>query len=124
VLQIAGIRDNTVRCKAIPHQERPGPAPDKTMLGILVALSASHLINDTLQALLPAIYPMLKASFGLTFTQIGMITFSLPAHGLDPAARRRHLHGPHPKPYSLAFGMALTLAGLVVPVAGATSYGA
>ena len=49
----------------------------KTVMGILLALSASHMINDTLQALIPSIYPILKASFGLTFTQIGMITFRI-----------------------------------------------
>jgi FSR family fosmidomycin resistance protein-like MFS transporter len=82
------------------------------MLGILVALSASHLINDTLQALLPAIYPMLKASFGLTFTQIGMITFSYQctASILQPVVGT--YTDRNPKPYSLAAGMALTLCGL------------
>jgi FSR family fosmidomycin resistance protein-like MFS transporter len=82
------------------------------MLGILVALSASHLINDTLQALLPAIYPMLKASFGLTFTQIGMITLSYQATAsiLQPVVGT--YTDRNPKPYSLATGMAFTLAGL------------
>jgi MFS transporter, FSR family, fosmidomycin resistance protein len=82
------------------------------MLGILVALSASHLINDTLQALLPAIYPMLKGSFGLTFTQIGMITLSyqLTASILQPVVGT--YTDRNPKPYSLATGMALTLCGL------------
>src|SRR5579872_1963701 len=42
-------------------------------LGILFALSGCHLLNDTIQALLPAIYPLLKASFALSFTQIGLI---------------------------------------------------
>jgi FSR family fosmidomycin resistance protein-like MFS transporter len=82
------------------------------VLGILVALSASHLINDTLQAVLPAIYPMLKASFGLTFTQIGLITLSyqLTASILQPVVGT--YTDRHPKPYSLATGMAFTLCGL------------
>ncbi|HXN35216.1 MAG TPA: MFS transporter [Opitutaceae bacterium] len=82
------------------------------MLGILVALSASHLINDTLQAFLPAIYPMLKASFGLTFTQVGMITLSyqLTASILQPVVGT--YTDRTPKPYSLAIGMSFTLAGL------------
>jgi FSR family fosmidomycin resistance protein-like MFS transporter len=82
------------------------------VIGILVALSASHLINDTLQALLPAIYPMLKASFGLTFAQIGMITFSyqFTASILQPVVGS--YTDRHPKPFSLAAGMALTLCGL------------
>ena len=81
-------------------------------MGILLALSASHMINDTLQALIPSIYPILKASFGLTFTQIGMITFSFQftASILQPLVGR--YTDRHPKPYSLAFGMAITLVGL------------
>jgi FSR family fosmidomycin resistance protein-like MFS transporter len=71
------------------------------------------MVNDTLQALLPSIYPVLKASFGLTFTQIGLITFSfqLTASVLQPLVGR--FTDRHPKPYSLAFGMAITLVGLV-----------
>jgi FSR family fosmidomycin resistance protein-like MFS transporter len=82
------------------------------MLGILVALSASHLINDTLQALLPAIYPMLKVSFGLTFMQVGMITlaYQLTASILQPVVGT--YTDRTPKPYSLAIGMSFTLAGL------------
>jgi len=81
---------------------------------ILVALSASHLINDTLQAILPSIYPILKDSFSLTFAQVGLITLSyqLTASILQP------LIGAHtdrrPWPYSLAAGMTFTLAGLVL----------
>ena len=82
-------------------------------MGILLALCASHMVNDTLQSLLPSIYPVLKASFGLTFTQIGLITFSfqLTASVLQPVVGR--FTDRHPKPYSLAFGMAITLIGLV-----------
>jgi FSR family fosmidomycin resistance protein-like MFS transporter len=71
------------------------------------------MVNDTLQALLQPIYPLLKTSFGLTFTQIGLITFSfqLTASVLQPVVGR--FTDRHPKPYSLAFGMAITLAGLV-----------
>ena len=71
------------------------------------------MVNDTLQALLPSIYPLLKASFGLSFTQIGMITFcfQLTASILQPVVGR--YTDKHPKPYSLAFGMGITLVGLV-----------
>ena len=81
-------------------------------MGILVALGASHMINDSLQALLPSIYPVLKDSFGLTFTQIGIITFTyqLTASILQPLVGR--YTDRHPKPYSLAFGMSVTLAGI------------
>jgi FSR family fosmidomycin resistance protein-like MFS transporter len=110
-------------------QSDPDPAPAgaqegrrRTVLGILVALSASHLINDTLQALLPSIYPMLKASFGLTFTQIGLITLSyqLTASLLQPFVGS--YTDRRPKPFSLAAGMALTLAGLA-SLSLARSYG-
>jgi len=56
------------------------------MMNVLFALSASHLVNDTVQSLLPAIYPVLKVSFGLTFTQIGLISlcYLLTASVLQP----------------------------------------
>jgi FSR family fosmidomycin resistance protein-like MFS transporter len=85
----------------------------ETAMAVLVALSASHLINDTLQALLPAIYPMLKGPFGLSFTQIGLITLSyqLTASILQPLIGA--YTDRNPRPYSLAWGMAFTLTGLV-----------
>lgn len=81
---------------------------------VLVALSIAHLLNDTLQSLIPALYPVLKDTFGLSFTQIGMITFTyqLTASLLQPLVGgytdRR------PQPYSLAYGMGFTLVGLVM----------
>jgi FSR family fosmidomycin resistance protein-like MFS transporter len=100
-------------------QSDPNPAAAEaggarpTVMGILLALSASHMINDTLQALLPAIYPMLKVSFSLTFAQIGLITLSyqLTASLLQPIVGS--YTDRRPKPFSLPAGMALTLAGLV-----------
>ena len=94
-----------------------GPAaerPEETLLRVLLALSVGHLINDTLQSLLPAIYPLLKESFGLTFSQIGLITFvfQVTASLLQPVVGlytdRR------PKPFSLAIGMGITLLGLIL----------
>jgi FSR family fosmidomycin resistance protein-like MFS transporter len=72
------------------------------------------MVNDTLQALLPSIYPVLKTSFGLTFTQIGLITlcFQVTASLLQPLVGL--YTDRHPKPYSLAFGMGATLVGLVL----------
>jgi MFS transporter, FSR family, fosmidomycin resistance protein len=91
-----------------------GSGTRRTLVGILVTLSACHLINDTLQAIIPAIYPMLKGRFGLTFTQIGLITLSyqLTASILQPIIG--NFTDKRPKPYSLAAGMAFTLAGLVL----------
>src|SRR5471032_644716 len=97
-----------------------GPA-NRTVLAILFAISFSHLLNDTIQSLIPAIYPLLKTSFHLSFVQVGLITlaFQMTASILQPFVGwytdRR------PKPYSLAWGMGLTLAGLVL-LSHATHY--
>jgi MFS transporter, FSR family, fosmidomycin resistance protein len=97
-----------------PSTQATDGGEQRTMLGILVALSASHLINDTLQAIVPAIYPVLKPKFGLTFAQVGLITLSyqLVASILQPVVGR--YTDQKPKPYSLAFGMGFTLLGLAL----------
>ena len=90
-----------------------GPVP-RTAFIVLVGLSLCHLINDMLQALLPAIYPMIKVSFGLDFWQIGLITMTnqVTASLLQPLVG--HYTDRRPQPYSLAVGMMCTLAGLLV----------
>ena len=93
----------------------PGARPTSpTVLAILFAISFSHLLNDTIQSLIPAIYPLLKASFQLSFVQIGLITlaFQMTASILQPFVGL--YTDRHPKPYSLACGMGLTLGGLAV----------
>ena len=84
-----------------------------TALPILFAISFCHLLNDMMQALLPAMYPMLKADFALTFAQVGLITFTfqLTASVLQPLIGLYTDH--HPKPYSLMAGMGFTLVGLL-----------
>jgi FSR family fosmidomycin resistance protein-like MFS transporter len=85
-----------------------------TAVAVLAALSFSHMLNDMMQSLLPALYPMLKDSLALDFGQIGLVTlaFQLTASLLQPLVGlytdRR------PQPYSLAVGMGSTLAGLVL----------
>jgi FSR family fosmidomycin resistance protein-like MFS transporter len=102
------------------HGERRRIA-ETTAFSIILALSFSHFLNDMMQSLLPALYPMLKGAYGLSFAQIGMITLTsqLVSSVLQPAvgmfADRR------PQPYSLAVGMGATLVGLVL-LAGADSY--
>jgi FSR family fosmidomycin resistance protein-like MFS transporter len=83
-------------------------------LGILFALSFSHLLNDAIQALIPALYPLLKLSFNLTFTQIGLITLTFQMCGsvFQPAVG--FYTDKYPKPYSLVAGMGLTLTGLIL----------
>lgn len=89
-------------------------AAQRTVFPILLAVSFCHLLNDLIQSLLPAIYPILKDSYGLTFGQIGDITlaFQLTASLLQPLVGlytdRR------PVPFSLPVGMGCTLAGLLL----------
>ena len=74
----------------------------------------AHLLNDTIQAIIPAIYPLLKESFQLTFAQVGLITltFQLTASILQPIVG---LYADHrPVPFSLAAGMGVTLLGLIL----------
>ncbi len=87
---------------------------DETVLRVLVALSVSHLLNDTIQSVIPALYPVLKESYHLSFTQIGLITFvfQCAASLLQPVVG--FYTDRRPQPYSLAWGMGITLVGLVV----------
>lgn len=82
-------------------------------LGILFALSACHLFNDTIQALLPAIYPLLKSSFKLSFTQIGLITLTFQMVGSVFQPIIGSYTDRNPKPYSLVVGMGITFVGLI-----------
>jgi FSR family fosmidomycin resistance protein-like MFS transporter len=86
----------------------------RTAFAILAAISFCHLLNDMLQSLLPAIYPMLKTYFGLDFGQIGLITltYQLTASLLQPVVG--HYTDQRPQPYSLAIGMGFTLLGLLL----------
>src|SRR5436309_5575253 len=94
---------------------------DVTAVAVLAGISFSHLLNDTIQSLVPAIYPMLKETFALNFTQVGLMTLTLqvtasllqPLVGLYTDRR--------PTPYSLVAGMAVTLVGLLL-LAGAPTY--
>ena len=89
-------------------------AEDRTVFAILFALSFSHLINDTIQSLVPSVYPILKESYHLDFGQIGLITlaFQLTASFLQPVVG--FATDKRPAPFSLAVGMAFSLAGLVL----------
>ena len=86
---------------------------EKTALKVLLAISFCHLLNDTVQSLLPAIYPLLRNNFHLDFGQVGLIAFTstFTASLLQPLvglhSDRRH------QPYLLALGMGVTLVGLL-----------
>ncbi|MFP3553888.1 MFS transporter [Paraburkholderia sp. SIMBA_049] len=91
------------------------PRPQaKTVYSILGAISFSHLMNDMIQSLILAIYPMLKANFSLSFGQIGLITltYQITASLLQPLVGI--YTDKHPKPYSLPVGMGFTLSGLLL----------
>jgi MFS transporter, FSR family, fosmidomycin resistance protein len=89
-------------------------ATSKTVFPILLAISFSHLLNDTIQSLIPSTYPLIKNSLHLNFGQLGMITFcfQLTASLLQPFVGS--YTDRNPKPYSLAGGMCFTLVGLVL----------
>jgi FSR family fosmidomycin resistance protein-like MFS transporter len=91
-----------------------GRIAQRATLGILAALSFSHAINDTLQSVIPAIYPLLKTTFALSFAQIGLITLvnQMTASLLQPLVG--WYTDKWPKPFSLAIGMGFTLTGLVL----------
>jgi FSR family fosmidomycin resistance protein-like MFS transporter len=88
--------------------------PERTSFAVLGAISFSHLLNDTIQSLIPALYPILKTSFALSFSQVGLLTLTLmltasllqPVIGLYTDRR--------PAPYSLVLGMAFSLVGLLL----------
>ncbi|MBO9513020.1 MAG: MFS transporter [Variovorax sp.] len=108
--------DAAARPAAAPHQKL------KPAFGILGAISSSHMVNDMMQSLILAMYPILKGEFSLSFAQIGLITltYQLTASLLQPLiglfTDRR------PQPYSLPFGMFSTLVGLLL-LAAAPSFG-
>jgi FSR family fosmidomycin resistance protein-like MFS transporter len=89
-------------------------APQKTAFRVLAAISFCHMLNDMAQSLLPALYPVLKQSFHLTFSDLGLITltFQVTASLLQPVVG--FYTDRKPTPYSLAFGMGLTLTGLAL----------
>ena len=86
----------------------------KTTLPIIVAVSVCHLINDVMQSLLSAIYPILKDNYGLDYVQIGLLTFTFQcvASLLQPAIGM--YTDKRPLPYSLPVGMAASLVGLII----------
>src|SRR5258706_13286431 len=92
-----------------------------TAFSIILALSFSHMLNDMMQSLVPALYPMIKENYGLSFAQIGIITLTqqIISSIMQPCVGLVADH--RPQPYSLAVGMCATLAGLLL-LAGAASY--
>jgi FSR family fosmidomycin resistance protein-like MFS transporter len=86
----------------------------RTVVPVLAAISFSHLLNDTIQSLLPAIYPILKSSYQLSFAQVGLMTLTLQltASLLQPLVGL--YTDRHHTPYSLVVGMGFSLVGLLL----------
>ena len=92
----------------------PNVAGDVTRFEVLGAISVSHFLNDSIQSLMLAVYPLFKSNFDLSFAQIGLITlaYQLTASIIQPLVGR--FTDRHPMPYSLPFGMLFTFGGLLL----------
>jgi len=101
---------------AVKAAATAGPA-----YAVLVGISFSHFLNDTMQSLIASVYPILKDSYALSFAQIGMITlaFQFTASLLQPVVG--HVTDRKPQPFSLSIGMASTFFGLLL-LSAARSY--
>jgi FSR family fosmidomycin resistance protein-like MFS transporter len=97
-------------------------AGQQTAVAVLAAISVCHLLNDVIQSLIVALYPMIKESLALDFRQIGLITFTFTftASLLQPVVG--YVTDRHPTPYSLVAGMGCSLLGLII-AAFASTYG-
>jgi FSR family fosmidomycin resistance protein-like MFS transporter len=104
------------------HVPPPRSLAETTIFPVLLALGFSHLLNDMMQSLLAALYPMIKNEFHLDFTEIGLITltFQITASLLQPLVGL--FTDRKPQPFSLATGMGFSLVGLLI-LAVANSYG-
>lgn len=92
----------------------PSAATDVTRFEVLGAISVSHFLNDSIQSLMLAVYPLFKSHFDLSFGQIGLITlaYQVTASIVQPLVGR--FTDGHPMPYSLPFGMLFTFGGLLL----------
>jgi FSR family fosmidomycin resistance protein-like MFS transporter len=105
---------NTAPAPAHAGAPSASPTANTTAFKVLGAISVAHLMNDMIQSILLAIYPMLKDSFSLSFAQIGMITltYQIAASLLQPCVGL--YTDKRPLPYSLPVGMGFTLVGLLL----------
>jgi FSR family fosmidomycin resistance protein-like MFS transporter len=96
-----------------PQGESQAREAARPMMPLLVALSAAHCLNDVIQSLIPATYPLIKESFQLDFAQIGLITlaFQVTSSLLQPLLG--YVTDRRPWPYAMVLGMAATLCGLL-----------
>ncbi|MFI5000182.1 MAG: MFS transporter [Reyranellales bacterium] len=119
--------DNTMAAGSAPATVPPSPSPslsasaNSTTFAVILSLSFCHLLNDMMQSLVPALYPILKQSYALSFSQVGLITlaFQFTASMLQPVVGL--YTDKKPQPYSLMVGMGFTLVGLLL-MSQATTY--
>lgn len=88
--------------------------PQGMIIKIVGAVAVAHLLNDLIQAVLPAIYPMLKANFSLSFAQVGLISFVYQITGSLLQPWIGLYTDKHPKPYLLPLGMVVTFCGIIL----------
>jgi len=94
--------------------ETPKQIAQKTVFGVLFAITIGHMLNDMIQSVITSVYPLLKQNYRLSFSQIGLITFTfqVTASLLQPFVGS--FTDRKPRPYSLPIGMGITLAGLLM----------
>lgn len=107
------VTEETLVAPVVVDASKP-KVPVKPAFAVLGAVSFSHFLNDLMQSLIPSIYPILKANYALDFGQIGLITlaFMFTSSLLQPLVGL--YTDRNPRPYSLAFGMGFTFAGLIL----------
>ena len=91
----------------------PLPTAARPLMPVLAALSVAHLLNDLIQSMIPAVYPLIKETYQLDFVQIGLITlaFQVTSSLLQPLLG--YVTDKKPWPYAMVAGMGATLAGLL-----------
>ncbi len=99
---------------SVSTEAAPARLASATVMPILAAISLSHLLNDLMQSLLPALYPLLKQHYALDFAQIGLLTltFQVTASLLQPVVGQ--VTDKRPMPFSLPIGMSISLCGLLL----------
>lgn len=104
----------TSTATTLPASDAATPAAPRTHYKVLGAISFAHLLNDMIQSLILAIYPLLKDNFSLSFVQVGLITltYQITASLLQPMVG--FYTDKYPKPFSLVVGMGSTLCGLLL----------
>lgn len=98
----------------IGDERNSSSQPQKMIIQIVGAVAIAHLLNDLIQAVLPAIYPMLKANFALSFAQVGLISFVYQITGSLLQPWIGLYTDKYPKPYLLPIGAAVTLCGVLL----------